>query len=289
MLTRLSDLARERIGLKPALTAPRIAGLLENIAECDRAEWVNRVERSGSGDPAWKAFTEALLVHETYFFRHPAQIKFLAEEVLPEVLAECIRAGRRKLRIWCAGCASGEEVYTIALILEAAISRTPHGALSSWDALVLGTDLSEQMVEFAGRGRYTLSAGLNSFRDIPDFARHHFEPVLDGGETTWTASGELKRCTRFLRQNLVSDPAPFQDADLILCRNTLIYFDEANTKLALTRMKAALRPSGVLMLGSADTLRDTAGFTAITEEQVLFWRKLPAEATTAAAQTSGHV
>jgi chemotaxis protein methyltransferase CheR len=276
MLRQLSDLARERIGLKPELTAQRIAGLLGNMAERGRAGWVNTLARMHPHDPAWNAFAEALLVHETYFFRHPAQISFLAEEVLPAILRERILSGRRKVRIWCAGCASGEEAYTVALILEAAISRTAHPSLSSWDAIVFGTDLSGEMLEFAARGRYTLSAGLNSFRDVPDFARHHFASIFDGGETTWTASAELKRRTRFLQQNLVSDPAPLQDADLILCRNTLIYFDETNSRLALERMKAALRPSGVLMLGPADVLRDTGGFSTVAGERLVFWRKLEA-------------
>jgi chemotaxis protein methyltransferase CheR len=277
MLQQLSDLARERIGLKPELTAQRIAGLLGHIAEPDRAHWVGTLARTSTHDPAWNSFAEALLVHETYFFRHPAQIRFLAEQVIPAILAERILSGRRKLRIWCAGCASGEEAYTMALILKAAISRTAHASLSSWDAVVLGTDLSEEMVEFAVRGAYSVSAGLNSFRDIPDFARHHFAPILDGSETTWRASDQLKRCTRFLRQNLVSDPAPFEDADLILCRNTLIYFDEASSSLALERMKAALRPSGVLMLGPADVLRDTGGFSTVAGERLVFWRKLEPE------------
>jgi chemotaxis protein methyltransferase CheR len=276
ILRQLSDLARDRIGLKPELTAQRIAGLLGNIAEPDRADWVNTLTQAGTRDPAWNAFVEALLVHETYFFRHPAQIGFLAEHVLPAILAESIRSNRRKLRVWCAGCASGEEAYTIALIIETAISRTEYPALSSWDAVVLGTDLSEIMLESAVRGCYVLSAGLNSFRDIPDFARRHFAPILDGSETTWTASAQLKRCTRFLRHNLVSDPAPLENADLILCRNTLIYFDEANSSLALKRMKAALRPSGVLMLGPADVLRDTGGFSTVNGERLVFWRKLEA-------------
>ena len=189
------------------------------------------------------------------------------------MLAELRESGRRRIRVWSAGCASGEEVYTLALVLEAAMARTLHAALSSWDVIVTGTDLSDEALEIAVKGCYALSPGLNSFRDIPDFARHHFTSVLEGGETTWTAGTQLKHCTRFLRQNLVSDPAPMRDADLILCRNTLIYFDETKCNLALERIKAALRPSGILMLGPADTLRDTDGFATLSDERHVFWRK----------------
>jgi len=278
MLRQLGDLARDRIGLKPELSAPRIESLFGQTPEHARFAWVSALAAARAGDPVWNAFVEALLIHETYFFRHPSQIRFLAEEVLPGMLAELILSGRRRLRIWCAGCASGEEVYTVALVLESAISRTAYPSLSSWDAVVIGTDLSEQVLELAVEGCYPMSAGLNSFRDIPDFARHHFVPVLDGGETMWRASARLKQNIRFLRQNLVTDPAPMQDLDLILCRNTLIYFEEPKSNLVLRRMKDALRPSGVLMLGPADVLNDTAGFSTVCGDRLAFWRKLPGDA-----------
>jgi chemotaxis protein methyltransferase CheR len=269
----LLGVARDRMGLKPALSAPKIEALLRAMPADDRRAFCRDVVASDPETRAWRTFTEALLVHETYFFRHPEQLRHLAEVLLPRLLQARLDTGSRELRIWCAGCASGEEVYTLALILRTAIAKSALPETQAWNATILGTDLSPSMVELAREGSYALVAGLNSFRDVPEFARHHFTSIFNAAATTWSASPELRRWTRFARHNLVTDPPALGEVDLVVCRNTLIYFDEAQSRSALASLEAALRPSGALLLGPAETASEGTSLSMVCTEQAVFWTK----------------
>ena len=269
----LASVARDRIGLKPALSEPKIEALLRSIPVDDRRGFCNSLVASTPDARSWLAFTEALLVHETYFFRHPEQLRLLAEVLLPRLLKDRLAAGSREIRIWCAGCSSGEEVYTLALLLKAAIAASAMPELRAWNATILGTDLSAQTLQLAREGTYALVPGLNSFRDVPEFARHHFAAILTAAETKWSASAELRSLTRFARHNLVTEPPALRDVDLVICRNTLIYFDEAQTRSALASLEAALRPAGALFLGPAETASNTTCLGMVCAEQAVFWVK----------------
>jgi chemotaxis protein methyltransferase CheR len=264
---------RDRTGLKPALSAPKIEALLRAIPEGERRAFCRDLVASDPEARAWRAFIEALLVHETYFFRHPDQLRLLAEVILPRLLQDRVEAGSREVRIWCAGCSSGEEVYTLGLILQAAIAARGVASAEEWNATILGTDLSAKTLELAREGSYALAAGLNSFRDVPESARHHFAAVFGAGATTWSASPELRRLTRFARHNLATDPPPLADVDLVVCRNTLIYFDEAHARSALASLEAALRPAGALLLGPAETASEASCLRMVCTEQAVFWTK----------------
>ena len=212
-------------------------------------------------------------MHETYFFRHPDQLRFLADELLPRLLQDRLDAGSTELRIWCAGCSSGEEVYTLGLLLQTAIAKSAQPSARAWNATILGTDVSAPTLELAREGNYALLAGLNSFRDVPEFARHHFSAIFSAAATTWSASAELRRLTRFQRHNLVLDPPALHDVDLVVCRNTLIYFDDAQSRSALASLAAALRPAGALLLGPAETASEAPSLRMVCSEQAVFWTK----------------
>lgn len=265
----LAGVARDRIGLKPVLSTPKIEALLRAIPADDRPARCRELIASDPGADIWRSFVEALLVHETYFFRHPDQLRLLADVVLPRLLQDRIDAGSRDLRIWCAGCASGEEVYTLALLVQTALA-TRAGA---WNVTILGTDLSEHSLALARAGVYAHAVGLNSFRDVPAFARHHFAAILTAAATTWSASAELRRLTRFAQHNLATDPPPLRDVDLVVCRNTLIYFDEPHARAAIGSLEAALRPAGALLLGPAETASEAATLRMVSTEQTMFWVK----------------
>jgi len=269
----LASVARDRIGLKPALSVPKIEALLRSIPVDDRRGFCNSLLASAPDARSWLAFTEALLVHETYFFRHPEQLRLLAEVLLPRLLKDRLAVGSREIRIWCAGCSSGEEVYTLALLLKSAIAASAMPDLRAWNATILGTDLSPQTLQLAREGTYALVPGLNSFRDVPEFARHHFGAIFTAAETKWSASAELRSLTRFARHNLVTEPPALRDVDLVICRNTLIYFDEAQTRSALASLEAALRPAGALFLGPAETASNATGLGMVCTEQAVFWVK----------------
>ena len=269
----LASVTRDRIGLKPVLSAPKIAALLRAMPPESRRGFCRDLIASPPDTEGWRTFAESMLVHETYFFRHPDQLRLCAEVLLPRLLRERLASGRRDVRIWCAGCSTGEEVYTLALLLQTAIAGSALPSLPAWNATVLGTDLSARTLERARAGTYALAAGLNSFRDVPAFARHHFADVLSAAETQWSADAELRRLTRFAQHNLVVDPPALREVDLILCRNTFIYFDEAQSRAALASLEEALRPGGALLMGPAETASDAAGLRMVCADQAVFWIK----------------
>ena len=269
----LASVTRDRIGLKPALSAPKIEALLRGLPADSRRGYCKDLIAAAPDTAAWQTFTEAMLVHETYFFRHPDQLRLIAEVLLPRLLQQRLDSGSSQVRVWCAGCSSGEEVYTVALLLQAAIAASAQPRLSAWNATVLGTDLSAQTLQQAREGTYALVAGLNSFRDVPDYARHHFADVFSAAGTTWSAGAELRRLTRFAQHNLVTDPPALRDVDLILCRNTFIYFDEAQSRAALASLEAALRPAGALLMGPAETASEARRLSMVCADQAVFWVK----------------
>jgi chemotaxis protein methyltransferase CheR len=269
----LARVARDRIGVKPALSAPKIEAWLSNVPADHRRTLCRDLIAADPQAALWRDFAESLLVHETYFFRHPDQLRLLADVILPRLLQARLDAGSRELRIWCAGCSSGEEVYTLALLVQTAIAASALPSAHAWNASILGTDLSAVTLEVARAGRYALLAGLNSFRDVPEFARHHFAGIFSAAATTWSPGAELRRMTRFAQHNLVNDPPAVPDADLVVCRNTLIYFDDAQTRAALASLEAAVRPSGALLLGPAETTADGSRLRMVCTDQAIFWTK----------------
>jgi chemotaxis protein methyltransferase CheR len=270
---QLAGAARDRIGLKPVLSVPKIEAMLRALPADQRRAFCRDLLTSAADTRVWQTFIEALLVHETYFFRHPDQLRLLAEVLMPRVLQERLATGSREIRIWCAGCSSGEEVYTLALLLQTAIAASALPTLASWNVTILGTDLSAPTLALARAGSYALAAGLNSFRDVPEFARHHFAGIFTAAETRWSPSAELRRLTRFAQHNLVTDPPPIRDVDLVICRNTFIYFDEAQARSALATLEAALRPAGALLLGPAESASGSSGLRMVCAEQAVFWTK----------------
>jgi chemotaxis protein methyltransferase CheR len=269
----LVSLARDRFGIKPTLSAPKIEALLRGLTTEQQRTFCRDVVASSPDTAVWRTFAEALLVHETYFFRHPDQLRLLADVLLPRLLAERLASGRRELRVWCAGCSSGEEVYTLALLVQTAIAQSAVPSLAAWNVTILGTDLSALTLELARAGTYALLAGLNSFRDVPEFARHHFAGIFTAAATTWSPGAELRRLTRFAQHNLVSDPPALHDVDLVTCRNVLIYFDEPHTRAALASLETALRPGGALLLGPAESASESGRLRLVCAEQAVFWTK----------------
>lgn len=192
------------------------------------------LRRLGAHDArAIAALVDHAVVAETYFFRHPEHFRVLADRLLPAL------ADRASLRIWSAGCASGEEPYSLAIALLEA-GRAP-GA-----DLVLGTDVSERLLARARVGRY----GRWSFRHLaPALLERYFR----AGEETFAVAERVRRAVTFRRHNLVAEPPPLPDCDLIVCRNVLIYFAPELARRVLAGFVDALRPGGALLVGPAET------------------------------------
>jgi chemotaxis protein methyltransferase CheR len=259
---RLADAVARRVGLRREDVNRKIAAYLAEIAEDERPGHAELLMTAPSGSRVWIDFVERMLVHETYFFRHPAQLELLRDMALPDLDSQRRAAGRSRLVAWNAGCSTGEEAWTMALLAAGTGAVIPMS--------ILATDISEAALAAARHGVYDRLHGLDSFRAIPPWAARHFADCHD--RSAWRAPAALRCGVSFLRHNLL-DPPPVAEADLILCRNTLIYFDEAASRRAQDNLAAALRPGGVLVLGSADTLRVRGAFQPIESSAATVYRK----------------
>lgn len=184
-----------------------------------------------------------LTIGETYFFRHAEQFEALREAVIPELLER--NRGLRRLRIWSAGCANGAEPYSLALLLWEHFGA----ALAGWDVRIVGTDINETSLCRARAARFNQWA----FREAPaGFAERYFERV----GKDWVLRREFTPWVSFCRQNLAKDPPPFgencEPADLILCRNVMIYFSQQILVQTTARLWNALAPGGWLMVGHSE-------------------------------------
>jgi len=211
------------------------------------------VARLRTGDPAaLRALVDGSVVGETYFSRHPEQLSALRAAVRSE-------GGSGPLRVWCAGCASGEEAYTMAALL----LEEGRGVAGS----VLGTDVSEKALEAARRARY----GSWSLRALPAPACARW---LRPERERWTVVPEVRELAAFRRHNLVTDPLPADGFDVVLCRNVLIYFDPPTAHAVVRRLFEAVRPGGFVALAPAENfLAQPLGFEAIEHRGGALWRK----------------
>jgi len=259
---RLADAIARRVGFRRLDVLPKITACLAQLQEAERPGYAGLLMMAASTDQGWLEFIERLLIHETYFFRHPAQLELLRDQILGELDARRRDEGRGELIVWNAGCSTGEETWTLALLAADADDG------QAIPLSILATDLSEPALAVARSGVYGRLHGLDSFRAIPPWADRHFR----GSDPLWRVPDRLRRGVSFLRHNLL-DPPPIAGADLVLCRNTLIYFDEPANRRAQEGLAAALRPGGVLVLGSADTLRAEAGFEPIATFGATAYRK----------------
>ena len=195
-----------------------------------------------------------LTINHTYFFRNEPQFLAFKEKVLPELierkmqqLFESKSSKKPALRIWSAGCSTGEEPYTIAMILREAI---PH--LEDWNLEILATDASSEAMEKAKRGVYS----ENSMRLVeePYRSKYFTQTVLPKRSREWRISEEIKRMVRFGFLNLVGDPYP-PEWDVIFCRNVTIYFETKTTIKIMEDFAANMTDPGYLFLGYSESLQ----------------------------------
>ena len=238
----LARLLNRRAGLylthdKIALLERRLAPVMRRFDFRDVAALMGEL-RLGREALA-EAVTEAMCVNDTGFFRDADLFRRLLERVLPRLVAG--RAREKRLRLWSAASSTGQEAYSLAILLDE-MGLTREG----WSIELVATDLSAQAIERAERGRYAayeIERGLDA-RMVRWFRR-------DGSE--WVVDAALRRMISFRRFNLLDSFGWLDDLDLILCRNVLMYFDHATRAGVLARMTDTLCADGVLVLGENET------------------------------------
>jgi len=209
------------------------------------------------------ALCQDLLINVTEFFRDPAVFALLADEVLPDLLRG--RDPADDLRLWSAGCASGEEAYALAMLALDAASRLGFAG----NVKIFATDIHAAVLSRASQGVYSDEA----VRGVPEaLLRRFFQREAQG----WRVDGTLRRHVVFARHNLLSDP-PFTRIDLAACRNLLIYLKPPAQLKALAQLHFALKPQGLLLLGASETAGDyeARAFMTVDRSRKLY-RKQPA-------------
>jgi chemotaxis protein methyltransferase CheR len=196
-------------------------------------------------------FLDRMTINVSEFWRNRNRWEVLDQVFIPEMLRT-----NRRLKCWSAACSTGEEPYTLAMILDR------HNALR--DATLHATDIDEGALAKAKSGRYL----ERSLKEVPkDYVRKYFRQ--DGME--WLISDDLKRHVKFKKQNLLTDP--FESGyDLIVCRNVLIYFTEEAKDLLYRKFSDALRPGGVLFVGSTEQIFTPARY-GFQPAETFFYRK----------------
>ena len=184
---------------------------------------------------------EAMTTNESFFFRDGKPFDTFRTKFLPEILER--RAATRTLRIWCAAASTGQEPYSLAMILAEEAKK-----LEGWNCQILATDISTEALERARAGIYThfeVQRGLAIQRLIRFFEKQ--------GEL-WQIKPEIRNMVQFRSFNLLHDPRPLGHFDVVFCRNVLIYFDQPTKTRVLNALATVMDKDGILLLGGAETV-----------------------------------
>jgi chemotaxis protein methyltransferase CheR len=192
-------------------------------------------------DALIKDLTESMMTHESFFFRDVMAFEKLKTKVLPELRAR--RASSRKLRIWCAAASTGQEPYSLAMLL----AEQPE-LWRDWSIEIVGTDISTTALEKAASGSYSQ---FEVQRGLPiQMLMKYFSQTNE----LWRVNQQLKSMIKWRQFNLLDSAAPLGNFDLIICRNVCIYFDAPAKKTVLSELNRRLAVDGHLILGATETI-----------------------------------
>lgn len=254
---------------KAYLIRHRLEPLIRDEKLTDFAGLVQRL-RMRSGRGLRDAVIDAITVKETQFFRDHSFFEAIRTVVLPACAAAVAKPGhgRQRVRIWSAAASTGQEAYSIAMLLREFIAADAGAKLDERRFSILATDISAEAIRFAGAGAYTkaeVHRGVTAARLHQHFRQH-------GGR--WVVEESLRTMVQFRTFNLLRSPAELGAFDLILCRNVLIYFDDATRKRICRALFAALHDGGWLALGSAESLHGVEDrFETVIVGKAILYRK----------------
>ena len=240
----ISSLVKNLAGInltdaKKELVRARLTKRLRKLGLATFDDYVEYLQGDTTGAEL-VAMLDVLSTNTTYFFREAKHFEWLRQEVLPRL------AARRRVRIWSAGCSSGEEPYSIAIVLLEAIPD-----LADWDAAILATDLSTEVLARARQGIYPASR----LREVPPMLLgRHFTLVATKPERTYRVNDPVRRLVHFARLNLMGQWPMKGPFDVIFCRNVMIYFDRPTRQDLIARFHSILAPGGTLFIGHSESL-----------------------------------
>jgi chemotaxis protein methyltransferase CheR len=224
---------------KEGLVQSRLARQLRKLGLADFDQYIEHVHADGTGR-ALSDLVDALTTNKTSFFRESRHFDLLRDEILPVLMRQ------PHIRMWSAGCSSGEEPYTLAMVARQALP-----ARGGPDTRILATDLATTVLAKARAGEYEEGA----LADVPEpFARTAFECVRREPTRLFRVQDDVRSLVRFARLNLMDDWPMRGPLDVIFCRNVMIYFTKATQERLVARFHALLAPGGYLFVGHSESL-----------------------------------
>jgi chemotaxis protein methyltransferase CheR len=240
----LQKLLKDRSGLvlssdKKYLLESRLLPLARKAGVPGISDLVQKMK--GGSETLIHDVVEAMTTNETFFFRDKTPFDHFKDSVIPELIGA--RASRKSLRIWCAASSTGQEPYSLAMLLKEKAAE-----LAGWRIEIIATDLSPEVLEKSKAGLYTQ---FEVQRGLPiQLLVKYFKQV----GTMWQLNADVRAMVQFRQFNLLQDFAPLGKFDVIFCRNVLIYFDQATKSDIFGRLMRATEPDGYLFLGAAETV-----------------------------------
>jgi len=249
--TSIAELAKAEAGLilskaKSTMVQSRLRPRLKELGLPDFESYSDFVT-SSAGVSERIQMISALTTNVSHFFREPHHFDILLEEALPDLLTKAKRGER--IRIWSAGCSSGQEPYSLAMSL---LDAAPELAKS--DFLILASDIDPKITEKARAGRYS----LQQIKWIPDSFRDKYITSVANEKDTFEVVAEVKKLVRFRELNLLADWPMKSQFDVIFCRNVVIYFDAETQALLWPRFHSVLQPDGWFFLGHSERVSENA-------------------------------
>ncbi len=241
----------------------RLAPLARGAGASDLEGFVNilRMDRPAH---LHRAVAEAMTINETSFFRDVRPFDALRSHVLPRLIEQ--NRDRRRLRIWSAASSTGQEAYSIAMMLAEDFPE-----LAGWDVKIIGTDISRQVVDYARRARYRrieVNRGLRARLLVKYFQRD---------EEEWEVCAKIRSMCEFQYANLCATLPPLPVFDLVLLRNVLLYFPQQDRTLVFSDVYRQMSPRGYLVLGNAEQAEDSTNlFQAELGSDWYFYKPTPA-------------
>ena len=210
-----------------------------------------------------RAVAEAMTINETSFFRDGKPFEVLRETILPRLIEK--NAAQRRLRIWSAASSTGQEAYSLAMLICENFAE-----LTSWDVKIVGTDISRQVIEYAQRGRYRR---MEVNRGLP--ARMLVKYLVRDGDE-WEVTPNLRAMCSFQYANLCAPLPKLPAFDLVMLRNVLLYFPQQDRSCVFSDVHRQMTPEGYLLLGAAEQAEDSTNlFHAEFARDCYFYRPIP--------------
>ena len=240
----IRDLVRRHAAIsleqdKSYLLELRLAPLAREAGFASLAEFIGALRQEPAVSPMYRQVVEALTTHETFFFRDGHPFETLHSTILPKLLQE---RAPRTVNIWCAACSSGQEPYSIAMLL-----RENFPGAEQRRVRIIASDISQAIVERARAGIFNqieISRGLS-----PELLSRYF----DKQGQQWRIRPEIRRMVEFETSNLIGAWPKLPDLDIVFMRNVMIYFDIEVKKSLLSKVRQVLKPDGYLFLGASET------------------------------------